>query len=131
MSESPELSSTASRALVIEHERIVAEQADRHAVTLESILAILRSARTGKARLDGAEIQLQRLVELRIRRVVGAEEMLFPGVLLNQFHERIVATGEAQVSSSIGKRPAVAPYSGAILAMVARSARPRLLRPVP
>ena len=33
------------------------------------------------------------------------------------------------VSLSIGKKPQVAPYSGAMLAMVARSARPRLSRP--
>jgi DNA-binding CsgD family transcriptional regulator len=37
------LPSAASRRLVLEHARTVAEQADQHAVTLESILAILRS----------------------------------------------------------------------------------------
>ncbi|KQT74185.1 helix-turn-helix transcriptional regulator [Microbacterium sp. Leaf436] len=67
MSESPELSSTASRALVIEHERIVAEQADRHAVTLESILAILRSARLDDraARALAVETAAAALVVLR------------------------------------------------------------------
>lgn len=35
--------SAASRRLVLEHARTVAEQADRHAVMLESILAVLRS----------------------------------------------------------------------------------------
>lgn len=67
MNESPELSSTASRALVIEHERIVAEQADRHAVTLESILAILRSARLDDraARALAVETAAAALVVLR------------------------------------------------------------------
>ena len=67
MSESPELLSTASRALVIEHERIVAEQADRHAVTLESILAILRSARLDDraARALAVETAAAALVVLR------------------------------------------------------------------
>ena len=67
MSESSELSSTASRALVIEHERIVAEQADRHAVTLESILAILRSARLDDraARALAVETAAAALVVLR------------------------------------------------------------------
>lgn len=37
------LPSAASRRLVLEHARTVAEQADRHAVMLESILAVLRS----------------------------------------------------------------------------------------
>lgn len=37
------LPSAASRRLVVEHARTVAEQADRHAVMLESILAVLRS----------------------------------------------------------------------------------------
>ena len=35
------------------------------------------------------------------------------------------------VSRSIGKKPQVAPYSGAMLAMVARSARPSSSRPGP
>lgn len=67
MNPSPELSSTASRALVIEHERIVAEQADRHAVTLESILAILRSARLDDraARALAVETAAAALVVLR------------------------------------------------------------------
>lgn len=38
------LPSAASRRLVLEHARTMAEQADRQAVTLESVLAILRSA---------------------------------------------------------------------------------------
>ena len=40
-----ELSSPASRQHVADHDRIVAEHADRHAITLESMLALLRSPR--------------------------------------------------------------------------------------
>lgn len=40
-----ELSSPASRQHVADHARIVAEHADRHAITLESMLALLRSPR--------------------------------------------------------------------------------------
>ncbi|WP_285135597.1 helix-turn-helix transcriptional regulator [Microbacterium sp. lyk4-40-TSB-66] len=67
MKPSTELSSPASRALVIEHERIVAEQADRHAVTLESVLAILRSTRLDDraARALAVETAAAALVVLR------------------------------------------------------------------
>ncbi|GEB44308.1 helix-turn-helix transcriptional regulator [Microbacterium testaceum] len=67
MKPSVELSSPASRALVIEHERIVAEQADRHAVTLESVLAILRSTRLDDraARALAVETAAAALVVLR------------------------------------------------------------------
>ena len=67
MKPSAGLSSPASRALVIEHERIVAEQADRHAVTLESVLAILRSTRLDDraARALAVETAAAALVVLR------------------------------------------------------------------
>ncbi|MDU0325524.1 MULTISPECIES: helix-turn-helix transcriptional regulator [Microbacterium] len=67
MKSSAELSSPASRVLVIEHERIVAEQADRHAVTLESVLAILRSTRLDDraARALAVETAAAALVVLR------------------------------------------------------------------
>lgn len=60
-------STPASRAPVIEHERIVAEQADRHAVTLESVLAILRSTKLvdRAARALAVETAAAALVELR------------------------------------------------------------------
>ncbi|MGA1836422.1 LuxR C-terminal-related transcriptional regulator [Herbiconiux sp. 11R-BC] len=45
MTSSAELPTSSSRRLLAEHAREVAEQADRHAVTLESLLAILRSTR--------------------------------------------------------------------------------------
>ena len=44
---------------------------------------------------------------------------------------RPVALRNFRVSSSTGKKPIVAPYSGDILAMVARSAKPSLLMPGP
>lgn len=67
MVEPMELSSPASRALATEHERIMAEQADRHAVTLESILAILRSPRRDDraARTLATETAAAALVVLR------------------------------------------------------------------
>ncbi|KQR21267.1 helix-turn-helix transcriptional regulator [Microbacterium sp. Leaf151] len=67
MNESPEPSPTASRDSAIEHERIVAEQADRHAVTLESVLAILRSTRLDDraARALAVETAAAALVDLR------------------------------------------------------------------
>ncbi|MDQ1137697.1 DNA-binding CsgD family transcriptional regulator [Microbacterium sp. SORGH_AS 1204] len=67
MTDAPALPSPASRALVIEHERVVAEQADRHAVTLESVLAILRSTRLDDraARALAIEAAAAALVVLR------------------------------------------------------------------
>lgn len=67
MTEPANLSSSASRALATEHERVVAEQADRHAVTLESVLAILRSARLDDraARTLAIETAAAALVGLR------------------------------------------------------------------
>lgn len=67
MTEPLDPSSAASRALVTEHERVVAEQADRHAVTLESVLAILRSSRLDDraARTLATETAAAALVVLR------------------------------------------------------------------
>jgi DNA-binding CsgD family transcriptional regulator len=67
VNESPEPSATASRDSAIEHERIVAERADRHAVTLESVLAILRSTRLDDraARALAVETAAAALVDLR------------------------------------------------------------------
>ncbi|WP_260855692.1 LuxR C-terminal-related transcriptional regulator [Curtobacterium sp. 9128] len=57
----------ASRLAAAEHARTVAEQADRHALTLESVLAVLRSPRVGDAaaRSEAVEIASAALVELR------------------------------------------------------------------
>lgn len=57
----------ASRTAASEHARTVADQADRHALTLESILAALRSARLSDAaaRAEAIEIASASLIELR------------------------------------------------------------------
>lgn len=57
----------ASRSAASEHARTVAEQADRHALTLESILAALRSPRLSDAaaRAEAVEIASAALIELR------------------------------------------------------------------
>lgn len=58
---------TASRLAAAEHTRTVAEQADRHALTLESVLAVLRSPRVSDAaaRAEAIEIASAALVDLR------------------------------------------------------------------
>ncbi len=62
------ISSPATRQLVVEHARTVAEQADRHAITLESILAVLRSRRLDDraARTVAIETATTALISLRI-----------------------------------------------------------------
>lgn len=61
------LAEPATRALVVQHARLVAERADQHALTLESLLAVLRSTRVDDraARVEAAEIASAALVELR------------------------------------------------------------------
>jgi len=68
MSEATHLPSPSSRRLSAEHSRAVAEQADRHAVTLESILAILRAVRLDDqaARITAIETAASALVNLRM-----------------------------------------------------------------
>lgn len=62
-----EAQTPASRSAASEHARTVAEQADRHALTLESILAALRSTRLSDAaaRAEAVEIASAALIELR------------------------------------------------------------------
>ena len=62
------LPSPASRQLVHEHTRAIAEQADRHAVTLESLLAMLRSDRLEDkaARTMAIDVATTALVGLRM-----------------------------------------------------------------
>ncbi|MDP4332778.1 LuxR C-terminal-related transcriptional regulator [Curtobacterium sp. A7_M15] len=57
----------AGRLAAADHARTVAEQADRHALTLESVLAVLRSPRVGDAaaRAEAVEIASAALVDLR------------------------------------------------------------------
>jgi DNA-binding CsgD family transcriptional regulator/signal transduction histidine kinase len=58
---------SAIRLAAAEHARTVAEQADRHALTLESVLAVLRSTRVtdAAARAEAVEIASAALVDLR------------------------------------------------------------------
>ena len=57
----------ASRRLQMEHAQAVAEQSDRHAVTLESILAVLRSSRLDDraSRTMATDLASSALIELR------------------------------------------------------------------
>ena len=72
----------ASRTLLLEHARTVSEQADRHSVTLESVLAILRSSRLDDraARTMAIDVATNALVELRIATDQQRSEMLEPVV---------------------------------------------------
>ncbi|MDQ1544707.1 MAG: hypothetical protein QOK08_2345, partial [Actinomycetota bacterium] len=77
-----EVPSPASRRLAVEHAREVSEQADRHAVTLESILAILRSSRLDDraARNLAIDIASTSLVGLRMATDQQQTSMLEPVV---------------------------------------------------
>lgn len=72
----------ASRSVLLEHARLVAEQADRHAVALESVLAALRSPRLDDraARAEAVEIATSALVELRTATDEQRSAMLEPVV---------------------------------------------------
>jgi DNA-binding CsgD family transcriptional regulator len=74
--------SPASRRLVVEHGRTVAEQADRHAVTLESVLAVLRSTRLDDraARAMAIDIAAAAVVGLRVANDQQRSSMIEPVV---------------------------------------------------
>ncbi|GAA4736320.1 hypothetical protein GCM10025783_03050 [Amnibacterium soli] len=76
------LPSAASRRLVLEHARTMAEQADRHAVTLESVLAILRSTHLDDAAARRMAIDAATTALIRLRTVTDDERstMLEPVV---------------------------------------------------
>lgn len=80
MSAHAESGSPASRELLLEHAQSVAEQADRHAVTLESVLAILRSDRVDAeaARTMAIDVATTALVEIRMATDQARESMLEP-----------------------------------------------------
>ena len=87
--------------------------------------AILRPPRTGEARLDRGEIELQRVGVDRVRRRVGAEQPLRARIRFDQRDlraSRPVSRRYSSVMSSIGKIATVAPYSGHMLPSVTRSA---------
>jgi DNA-binding CsgD family transcriptional regulator len=75
-----DLPSPASRELLLQHARTVAEQADRHAVTLESVLAILRSTRLDDraARTLAIDVTAAALVTLRTATDEQQSTMLEP-----------------------------------------------------
>lgn len=74
--------SAGSRHLLLDHARTVAEQADRHAVTLESLLAILRSSRLDDraARAVAIDTATTALVGLRMVTDQQRSSMLEPVV---------------------------------------------------
>ncbi|KQM83570.1 LuxR C-terminal-related transcriptional regulator [Agromyces sp. Leaf222] len=82
MNPDTDLPSPASRLLALEHASMVAEQADRHAITLESLLAILRSSRLDDrgARTMAAEIATTALVGLRMASDQQRSSLLEPVV---------------------------------------------------
>ena len=97
---------------------------------------VLRSARAGQAGHDRAEVQLERLVEVGVRVVVGAEEALLLGVAPRSSVDRRRpagrwCSGSAASRRRSGRASPVAPYSGDMLAIVARSASVRVERPSP
>jgi DNA-binding CsgD family transcriptional regulator/signal transduction histidine kinase len=69
-----------TRELLLEHARTVSEQADRHAVTLESLLAVLRSGRLDDraARTVAIDVAAASLVEIRMATDEQREAMLEP-----------------------------------------------------
>ena len=83
---------------------------------------------------DGTQIQaeLSRIVDFALAR--DAEKILGAEISLEELTGLVAATGIAHVGdgvSSTGKKPIVAPYSGAMLAIVARSVTVRLAVPSP
>ena len=69
-----------TRELLLEHARTVAEQADRHAVTLESLLAVLRSERLDDraARTVAIDVAAASLVDIRMATDEQRDAMLEP-----------------------------------------------------
>jgi DNA-binding CsgD family transcriptional regulator len=71
-----------TRELLLQHARTVAEQADRHAVTLESLLAILRSERLDDraSRTVAIDVAAASLVDIRMATDEQRDAMLEPVV---------------------------------------------------
>lgn len=82
MESAPDPVTASTRELLLEHGRTVAEQADRQAVTLESLLAILRSERLDDraARAMATEVAASSLVEIRTATDEQRATMLEPVV---------------------------------------------------
>ncbi len=64
--------------------------------------AVLGPARAGEARLDGGEVERQGLVELRVGRVVGAEQALGRRVRLRQRDRLRRPAGQLHVAQGLG-----------------------------
>ncbi len=64
--------------------------------------AILRPAGPGQARLDGAQVERQRVGIDRFRRRGGVEQALFLGVRLDELHQRLGPAGEPQETQRLG-----------------------------
>ena len=95
--------------------------------------AVLRPPRAREARLDVAEVELDDLRVLR-RRVRVVEEALHAAVGLDELDLLRAPPREAQVPQRLlvhGEEAALAPYSGDMFPMVARSASGRPTRPWP
>src|SRR5882724_4805397 len=96
--------------------------------------AVLRPLRPGHGRLNGSEVQFQCVVEEWRRSCVRAEKHLLLAVGLDKSNMFLRPPGEMQIGQRLrvtGKKPIVAPYSGDMLAMVARSGTLKLDSPEP
>src|SRR5919112_5666424 len=62
---------------------------------------VLRAARPGQARLDRLQVQVQRLREARLGRLVRAPEALLLAVVLDQLDELLVAARAAQIAERL------------------------------
>ncbi len=62
---------------------------------------VLRALRPGEARLDGREVEVERGEELRVGRLVGAEESLRLRVALDELDGRLVAARAAEVAKRL------------------------------
>ena len=83
------LPSAASRRLVLEHARTVAEQADRHAVMLESILAVLRSTHLDDAGARRLAIDTATTALIQLRTVTDDDRSI-TGLLVSETPEDVV-----------------------------------------
>ena len=96
--------------------------------------AALGPLRPGHRRDDCAEVELERVGEDGVRRVLLAVEALRLRIGLDQLDALLGAGRHGEVGERLlvdGKKPQVAPYSGAMLPIVARSASVMVERPGP
>ena len=84
---------------------------------------VLGPPRSGQRRLDGGQVELQRVAVLGLRRVRTVEEPLLAAVRLDQFHLRLAAPGEPEVvdGGAVDREDAA---GGAVLGRHVRDRRP-------